>query len=78
MKRYAFAVGCLLVTAGVLMHVPDYVMARHDHFMMAGMAMGRTMTTGMTLIVAGLACCVWGLLPGRAERAARARRPRPS
>ncbi|GAA4627703.1 MFS transporter [Actinoallomurus vinaceus] len=72
MKR--FWLGCLLVAAGVLLHVPDYVMARHDHFMMAGMPMGRTMSLGMALIVAGLALCVWGMLPGREERATRARR----
>ncbi|GAA4609812.1 MFS transporter [Actinoallomurus liliacearum] len=74
MKRHAFWIGALLVTAGVLMHVPDYVTARHDHYMMAGMPMGRTMSLGMTLIVIGLALCTWCLLPGREERAARARR----
>ncbi|MCO6005193.1 MFS transporter [Actinoallomurus purpureus] len=74
MKRHAFWIGSLLFAAGVLLHVPDYVMARHDHFMMAGMPMGRTMSVGMALIVAGLALCVWRLLPAREERAARARR----
>ncbi|MGI5225048.1 MFS transporter [Actinoallomurus sp. CA-142502] len=74
MRRYGFAIGSVLVLAGVAMHFPDYVKARHDHFMMAGMPMGGVMTTGMALIVAGLALAVWGLLPDRAERAARARR----
>jgi putative MFS transporter len=73
MKRHAFWIGCVLVTAGVLLHLPDFVMARHDHYRMTGMAMGRAMTAGMTLIVAGLALAVWGLLPRRAERARRAR-----
>ena len=74
MRRYGFPVGSVLVLAGVVMHVPDYLMARHDHFMMAGMPMSGLMTAGMVLIVAGLALAVWGLLPDRAERAARARR----
>ena len=74
MRRHGFLVGSLLVVTGVGMHVPDYLMARHDHFMMAGMAMGRLMTTGMVLILAGLAIALWGLLPTRAERATRARR----
>jgi putative MFS transporter len=73
MKRYAFWIGCVLVTAGVLMHFPDFVKARDDGYMMAGMAMGRTMSAGMTLIVAGLALAVWGLLPRRNERARWAR-----
>jgi MFS transporter, putative metabolite:H+ symporter len=68
-----FWIGCALVTAGVLLHFPDFVSARGDHYMMAGMAMGRTMWTGMTLIVAGLALCVWGLLPRSSERARWAR-----
>jgi putative MFS transporter len=74
MRRYGFAAGSVLVLAGVVMHVPDYVMARHDHFMMAGMPMSGLMTAGMVLIAAGLVLAVWGLLPGSAERAARARR----
>lgn len=73
MKKYAFWAGALLVTIGVALHFPDYVMAAPDHFMMAGMPMGATMATGMTLIVIGLAVALWGLLPDRATRAARAR-----
>jgi len=63
------------VCAGVALHVPDYVMARHDHFMTAGMPMSRRMWTGMALIAAGLALAAWGLLPGPADRAVRSRRP---
>ena len=55
MRRHAFWAGSLAVCAGVALHVPDYVMARHDHFMMAGMPMSRRMWTGMALIAAGLA-----------------------
>jgi putative MFS transporter len=74
MRRYGFLVGAALVVAGVVMHVPDYVMARHEHFMMAGMPMSGLMTAGMVLIAVGLAIAVWSLLPSRAERAARAHR----
>ena len=74
MRRYAFWLGAVVVVAGVLMHVPDFVSARGDGFMMAGMPMGRVMSVGMGLIFVGLALGTWGLLPGRAERAARARR----
>jgi putative MFS transporter len=74
MRRYGFPLGAALVVAGVVMHVPDYVAARPEHFMMAGMPMSGLMTAGMALIAAGLAIAVWGLLPGPAERAARARR----
>jgi putative MFS transporter len=59
----------------VALHVPDYVMARHDHFMMAGMPMSHRMWAGMALIAAGLALAAWSLLPGPADRAVRFRRP---
>ncbi|GHJ36921.1 MFS transporter [Streptomyces sp. TS71-3] len=71
-RRAAFGLGSLLVVAGVALHVPSYLMARDDHYMMAGMAMGTAMTTGMVLIVAGLVAAAWGLLPTRPEIAARA------
>lgn len=63
MKKKAFAVGVLAICAGVLLHVPDYIAARHMHFMMAGMHMGTEMTFGMILIVTGLTLAAWGLLP---------------
>jgi len=64
-RRYGFAIGAVLVVAGVALHFPDYVMAAPDHYMMAGMPMGPAMTTGMVLIALGLAVAVWGLLPDR-------------
>jgi putative MFS transporter len=67
-RRAGFWVGTVLVVAGVLLHVPDYVAARSMHFAMAGMAMGRPMYIGMTLVVVGLAIGAWGLLPDRAAR----------
>lgn len=67
-RRAGFWIGTVLVVIGVLLHFPDYISARNMHFMMAGMAMGRPMAIGMTLIVAGLAIGAWGLLPDRATR----------
>ena len=39
-RFWAFALGCLAVTAGVLLHLPMFLMGRHMHFMLAGMPMG--------------------------------------
>ena len=33
----AFWVGCALVTAGVILHLPMFVMARHSGYVLAGM-----------------------------------------
>jgi MFS transporter, putative metabolite:H+ symporter len=73
-RHAGFWIGTLLVVAGVLLHFPDYISARGMHFAMAGMAMGRPMSIGMTLIVIGLAIGAWGLLPDRATRRLVARR----
>lgn len=73
MRRYGFGIGAVLVTAGVALHFPDYVMAAPEHFMMVGMPMSAGMITGMALIAIGLVLALWGLLPGRAARTARAR-----
>ena len=60
---WAFALGCAAVTAGVLMHIPMFLMGRHMHFMLAGMPMGMDMVAGMGLIIAGCGVAAWGLLP---------------
>lgn len=60
---WAFALGCAAVTAGVLMHIPMFLMGRHMHFMLAGMAMGLDMVAGMGLIIVGCGIAAWGLLP---------------
>jgi MFS transporter, putative metabolite:H+ symporter len=67
-RRARFWGGAVLVGAGVLLHVPAYVAARGQHFMMAGMPMGMPMSIGMTLVATGLAVGAWGLLPDRATR----------
>ena len=59
----AFILGVIAVTAGVLMHVPMFLMGQHNHFMLAGMPMGVDMIVGMALIVGGVGVAAYGLLP---------------
>lgn len=65
--NWAFAFGCVAVTAGVLLHLPMFWMARSMHFRLAGMPMDPGMLAGMGLIVGGVAVAAYGLLPRRAE-----------
>ncbi len=69
---WAFVLGCVAVTAGVLLHLPMFVMARSMGYRLAGMPMGLDMTFGMALIVLGVLVAAWGLLPRNlaAQRAA--------
>lgn len=60
---WAFWVDCLLVTAGVLLHLPMYWMGRNMGFHLAGMAMDAGMIWGMVLIVSGVGLAAFGLLP---------------
>ncbi len=59
----AFLVGCGSVTAGVLLHLPMFWMARAMHFQLAGMPMDSGMIVGMFLIVGGIGAAAYGLLP---------------
>lgn len=69
---WAFVLGCAMVTAGVLMHVPMFLMGRDMHFMLAGMKIGTDMILGMGLIILGCLIAAYGLLPRdvAAQRAA--------
>jgi putative MFS transporter len=60
---WAFILGVIAVTAGVLLHIPMFLMGRHNHFILAGMPMGWDMVAGMVAIVGGLAIAAYGLLP---------------
>ncbi|THD35622.1 MAG: MFS transporter [Sphingomonas sp.] len=60
---WAFVLGCVAVTAGVLMHIPMFLMGRAMHYRLAGMAVGWDMVLGMALIVGGVAVAAYGLLP---------------
>jgi len=59
----AFWLGCVAVTAGVLTHLPMFLMGRHTHYVLAGMPMGAEMIWGMAAIVLGVALAGYGLLP---------------
>ena len=66
---WAFVLGCLAVTAGVVLHLPMFLASRAMGYRMAGMPMGWGMELGMFLIVGGVAVAAYGLLPARiAER----------
>src|SRR3954471_6196899 len=60
---WAFALGVIAVTAGVLMHSPMFLMGRGNHFILAGMPIGWDMVLGMVAIVGGCAIAAYGLLP---------------
>lgn len=60
---WAFGGGVLAVTAGVLLHVPMYLMGRDSGFVLAGMPMDPGMIFGMFLIVGGIFLVAYGLLP---------------
>jgi putative MFS transporter len=69
---WAFALGCVAVTAGVLLHLPMFLMARGMGYRLAGMPMDAGMIFGMFLIVGGVCVAAYGLLPRNlaAQRAA--------
>ncbi|MEO9131477.1 MAG: MFS transporter, partial [Sphingomonas sp.] len=69
---WAFALGCAAVTAGVLLHLPMFLMAKDMGYRLAGMPMDAGMIFGMFLIVGGVFVAAWGLLPRNlaAQRAA--------
>lgn len=60
---WAFVVGCVAVTVGVVLHLPMYWMGHGNGFHLAGMPMDDAMLWGMALIVAGIAVAGYGLLP---------------
>ena len=59
----AFWLGSVVVSVGVLLHLPMFWMGRNNGFMLAGMPMDSGMSWGMALIVAGIIGAGYGLLP---------------
>lgn len=59
----AFWLGCLLITLGVLSHIPMFIHASAMNYKMVGMPMDITMMIGMALIPFGLALACYGLMP---------------
>jgi MFS transporter, putative metabolite:H+ symporter len=64
----AFWCGCVMVIAGVLLHLPMFLMARGNHYALAGMPMDTGMLFGMAAIVLGVGLAGYGLLPRFPER----------
>src|SRR5437762_3273641 len=65
---WAFALGVIGVTAGVLLHLPMFWMGRMTHFRLYGMPMGSEMYVGMATIILGVAIAAYGLLPRNISR----------
>ena len=63
---WAFALGCIGVTIGVLLHIPMFWMGHNNGFVLYGMPMDPGMIFGMYLIVAGVIAAGYGLLPSKA------------
>ena len=66
---WAFLIGCIAVTIGVVMHLPMFWMGRFSHFHLASMPMDGGMLWGMALIVGGICVAGYGLLPREATHA---------
>jgi putative MFS transporter len=60
---WAFTVGCIAVTVGVVLHLPMFWMGRDNGFHLADMPMDTGMWWGMVLIVVGIGVAGYGLLP---------------
>lgn len=68
-KFFAFWSGSAMVTAGVILHVPMFLMGRYTGYRLAGMPMTSGMLAGMGLIIFGIAAAAYGLLPsGRSQQ----------
>jgi putative MFS transporter len=63
----AFWAGCLLIVAGVFAHAPMFLMGRHTHWQMVGMAMDGWMLAGMAAIPLGVLLAGYGLMPRLAQ-----------
>jgi MFS transporter, putative metabolite:H+ symporter len=55
--------GVIAVTAGVLLHIPMFLMGRDMGYRIYGMPMGTDMMVGMGLIIGGIVIACYGLLP---------------
>jgi putative MFS transporter len=59
----AFWLGCVIVSGGVLLHLPMYLMGSNNHYVLAGMPMDAGMVWGMAAIIIGILLAGYGLLP---------------
>ena len=59
----AFWLGCSMVVAGVLAHLPMLAMAAPMHYRLVGMPMDGAMLVGMALVPLGVLLAAYGLMP---------------
>jgi len=59
----AFWFGVVAVTAGVIAHIPMYLMGKDNGYRLAGMPMDTPMLIGMGAIVVGFIASLYGLYP---------------
>lgn len=59
----AFWFGVMAVTAGVIGHIPMYLMGKDNGYKLVGMPMDMPMMIGMVAIIAGLVASLYGLYP---------------
>lgn len=64
----AFWLGCALVVAGVLAHMPMFLMGEYTQWRMVGMPMTTGMWVGMAIIPLGLLLSAYGMMPRLALR----------
>jgi MFS transporter, putative metabolite:H+ symporter len=60
---WAFWLGVAMVTGGVLLHLPMFLSAKSDGYMLRGMPMDNWMLFGMGLMVVGYVLVIYGLAP---------------
>ncbi|KPF80993.1 MFS transporter [alpha proteobacterium AAP38] len=63
-----FWLGCAVVTVGVVLHIPMYLMGADMGYVLVGMPMDAEMYWGMALIVVGIGLAAFGLLPKQLPR----------
>ena len=61
--RRAFLFGVTAITAGVLLHLPMYLGAKDDGYMLNGMGFDVWMIIGMVLIACGAVAVLYGIVP---------------
>src|SRR5665213_3070047 len=62
-RPWAFWLGVAGVTGGVCLHIPMFLSAKNDHYMLSGMPWDGWMIFGMGLILVGYALVLYGLAP---------------
>jgi MFS transporter, putative metabolite:H+ symporter len=60
----AFWFGVIAVIAGVIAHLPMYLMGKDNGYKLVGMPMDMPMMLGMAAIIVGLVASLYGLYPG--------------